>query len=47
MAGLLTLTRSMCVSDPDAKEVHLYHIEGPIVAKAVEYMNYHLTKVCD
>lgn len=31
----------MMFLDRDATSVELFHIEGPIVQKVIEYMNYH------
>eukprot|EP00456_Euglypha_rotunda_P009624 TRINITY_DN12227_c0_g1_i6.p1 TRINITY_DN12227_c0_g1~~TRINITY_DN12227_c0_g1_i6.p1 ORF type:complete len:143 (+),score=25.37 TRINITY_DN12227_c0_g1_i6:143-571(+) len=36
------LIKTTLEGDKDAKEVNLYHIEGPIVAKVIDWMKHHV-----
>jgi len=42
-AMMSTLIKTTLEGDKETKEVPLFHIEGNIVAKVIEYMKYHLT----
>jgi len=39
---LSNLIKTTLEGDKDTKEVPLFHIEGPIVAKVIDYMKYHM-----
>jgi len=40
-AMMSNLIKTTLEGDKDAKEVNLFHIEGPIVSKVIDYMKYH------